>query len=67
MSDKEARLLSVGETAERLNVSPRTVYRLAESGELPVLRIGGSLRVDPNELRSYIYQETPVITEGKAQ
>ena len=46
MHDKPEPLLSVQQTAEKLNLSTRTVYRLIEDGELPALKVGGSVRVD---------------------
>lgn len=36
-------LLAVGDMAEVLGVSARTVYRLADKGELPGLRVGHRL------------------------
>jgi excisionase family DNA binding protein len=47
-------LLSLAEAATILRVSRATAYRLVHAGELPAHRIGGSLRVDPRELRAYI-------------
>ena len=49
-----ASLLSAAETAQILRVSRATVYRLINAGELPAHRIGGSLRIDRDELRDYI-------------
>lgn len=46
-------LLSVTATAEWLGVSEKTVRRLIASGVLPALRVGGQLRIDPNELDAY--------------
>ena len=44
--DKTQRLLTVAEVAERLRVSPWTIYRRAAEGSLPSLRVGqaGPLR-----------------------
>lgn len=38
-------LVTVADVAERLSVSPMTIYRLIHSGELPALRVGRSYRV----------------------
>jgi excisionase family DNA binding protein len=44
--DKEAPLtLSVPEAGKRLGIGRSAAYQAAASGELPVLRIGGLLRV----------------------
>jgi excisionase family DNA binding protein len=48
-------LLSPAEVAERLGVSRKSVYRLVRSGELPAVKIGHAVRVDPDELEQYIY------------
>ena len=41
-------LLKVEDAAARLNVSPSTVYRLTGRGELPTVRVGAQLRIDPD-------------------
>ena len=51
----EDSLLTVSQVAQRLTVSAKTVRRLVERGELPALRIGSSVRVDPDELRTWLY------------
>ena len=48
-------LLSVRETAERLNVSVATVRRYIRDGRLPAVRVGGVVRIDPAELEVYVY------------
>ncbi len=48
-------LLRVAEAARILGVSRATTYRLIAAGELPAVRIGGSLKVDRTELHEYIY------------
>ena len=40
-----SRLRTIDEAAELLNVSPRTVRRLIESGALPVHRLGRLVRI----------------------
>jgi excisionase family DNA binding protein len=47
-------LLTTDQTAERLGVSPRSVQRLIAAGELPVVRIGRSVRVDPGVLATFV-------------
>ena len=48
------RLRTIGDTAERLSVSPRTVRRLIDAGELPIIRIGRAIRIDDNDLEQAI-------------
>ncbi len=45
LSVTKPRLLTVGDVAERLQVSGRTVHRLINAKELAVIRIGRSVRV----------------------
>ncbi len=47
-------LLRVRDVAARLNVSAATVYRLAHSGILPVVRVLGSLRFRSKDLEVFI-------------
>jgi excisionase family DNA binding protein len=47
-------LHDVGAVAERLDVSARTVRRLIAAGELPVHRIGRSVRVSADDLARFL-------------
>ena len=47
-------LLTVAKTAENLNVSEKSVYRLIEAGKLRVIRCLSALRIHPDDLRDYI-------------
>jgi excisionase family DNA binding protein len=49
------KLRTIDETAELLNVSPRTVRRLIESGALPVHRLPGRLvRIADADLAAFL-------------
>ncbi|SDD94730.1 helix-turn-helix domain-containing protein [Actinokineospora iranica] len=48
-----ARYLRVKEVAVRFAVSPSTVYRAVEAGELPSVRIGGSVRIPEQALAAF--------------
>ncbi len=54
---KQHPLLSVTEAAEYLSVSRTTVYRLVHAGAVPAVKVGGQLRLDRDELHTYVYQE----------
>jgi excisionase family DNA binding protein len=55
LKKKRKNLLKIPETAERLNVGVRTVYRLVENGKLRAVKIsGGICRVDPKDLKIFI-------------
>ncbi len=47
-------LLNVAKTAENLNVSEKSVYRLIQARKLRVIRCRRALRIHPDDLRDYI-------------
>jgi excisionase family DNA binding protein len=47
-------MFTIGEAAQALRVSPRTIRRQIFSGELGAVRIGRGVRVTLSELESYI-------------
>jgi excisionase family DNA binding protein len=53
-SSPPAPLLTAAEVAERLNISVRSVRRLIKDGRLPIVRIGGSVRIRPEALATLI-------------
>jgi len=38
----------------RLGVTERTIWTYVQRGELPAVRFGGSVRIDPADLRAFI-------------
>lgn len=46
--------LTVQEIARYLRVSKMTVYRLVESGELPSVRVGRSIRIHASAYRRWM-------------
>jgi excisionase family DNA binding protein len=52
-----ARLLLIGQVAEGLGVSTRTVRRLIARRELVACRLGGSVRVHPDDLADYVNRQ----------
>jgi excisionase family DNA binding protein len=53
------KLLKVDQVAERLQVSPWSVYRLVARGDLPAVKLGTGprvpIRVDADELQQFVY------------
>ena len=43
-------LMTIKQTAVELNVSDRTVRRLIDKGELRAYRVGGQLRISPQDV-----------------
>jgi excisionase family DNA binding protein len=54
MMTQDQVFLSTQEVAKRLNVNPRTVNRMIERGELPAYKVSGVLRIDEQELHTYL-------------
>ena len=52
------RLLRVAEVAEHLDVCNTTVYRLCGRGELRHVWIGNSIRIRPDDLRTFLDGQT---------
>lgn len=50
----DERLLTSKEVADRLKVSPRMVQKLAQTGELPRVRVGDLYRFRPVDVDDYI-------------
>ena len=47
-------LFTVPEAADALHLHPSTLRRLIRAGDLPVVRIGAAIRIDPEEFRRFI-------------
>lgn len=52
MTDKQ--LLTLAQVADRLQVSMSTLRLWVDEGEFPIVRIGRSIRVRPEDLEAYI-------------
>jgi excisionase family DNA binding protein len=51
------RALTVGDVAELLAVSPDSIYRLVNSGEIPSFRVMSNLRFEPGALAEWLRQQ----------
>lgn len=47
-------ILTIGEIAKHLKMSPRTVYAMAASGELPAFKIGGQWRMRQRDFLAWL-------------
>jgi excisionase family DNA binding protein len=54
------RLLRLDEAASLLDISPRTIYRLVSSGDLPALKVRGGIRIDTQDLNTYIEKQKTI-------
>ena len=58
--------LTISETARLLRVSEKSVYRLAQRGELPgAVKLGTIWRVSRKELMAWVEAQGPKATEPK--
>ena len=64
--DNEPRLLeTVADTAHMLNVSLRTVYNLAESGDLDLVKLGKATRITTASIRRLIKRRAKPLAHVK--
>ena len=54
MSSPEIRWLSTAESARRLGITPRTLYRFIDEGQLPAYRFGRVIRLKEDEVDTFI-------------
>ena len=47
-------LLTYREAGKLLGVTERTIFKLVRDGDLPNVKFGGSVRIDPDDLRGFI-------------
>ena len=57
---RDADLITVPDTAHRIDLHPDTLYRLCRSGQFPpAIKIGSRWRVSVPRLERYLHGETP--------
>ncbi|MNN58231.1 Helix-turn-helix domain protein [compost metagenome] len=52
------RLYTIREVMEVLQLSYSTVYAMCNNGSLPSCKVGGSIRIPQESLRSFIFNNT---------
>ena len=58
MTDAENEILTLEEVAVYLKAGKRTVYRLAQKGEIPAFKLGGPWRFCRSDLERWIAEST---------
>ena len=53
---RPAALLTIPDVAERLQVSIKTIRRWIASGDLPTVRLGSQIRIQPKDLDIFLRQ-----------
>ena len=59
MASAESLFFTPKEVAQKLNVSPATVRRLAQSGQLVAKRVGGQWRFPKEQTLQWLQQHSP--------
>ncbi|MDG2114136.1 MAG: helix-turn-helix domain-containing protein [Actinomycetota bacterium] len=54
MTTDEIEWLSTKEAARRLGITPRTLYRFIDAGELPAYRMGRVIRLQQTDVVAFI-------------
>lgn len=54
MAPAETRWLSTADAAKRLGITPRTLYRFIDEGQLPAYRFGRVIRLKQSEIDEFI-------------
>lgn len=54
MTDTDGEILTLDEVAAYLKAGKRTVYRLAQKGDIPAFKLGGTWRFRRSDLDSWI-------------
>ena len=62
MGTSELRWLGTAEAARRLGITPRTLYRFIDEGQLPAYRFGRVIRLKEGEVDAFV--ETCRIAPG---
>jgi excisionase family DNA binding protein len=55
-NESRAALLRVGDVSRRLGIHRQTAYLKLKRGDIPSVRVGRAIRVDPQALEAWIQQ-----------
>ena len=56
-------LLTVQEVAEMLKISVSTLYRWVHKREIPFVKLGGKLRFNEDEIKTFILQNSVSVSD----
>jgi excisionase family DNA binding protein len=66
-SPAENAIMTIGEVADYLKVTERTIYRLAGAKKIPAFKVGGSWRVPRADIDTWIRQQAVPVQSGEEQ
>lgn len=61
----DSSLMTVKEMAAMLRVSPQTLYKMLEQGEIPAVKVGSQWRFDREKIKDWIEGRAQVSTVAK--
>jgi excisionase family DNA binding protein len=67
MADKRTQALTVHDVALLLNVTEKTIYRLAQRAELPGFKVAGAWRFLKSDILTWVEQQKQGRTETESQ
>ena len=62
----ENAIMTIGEVADYLKVTERTIYRLAGAKQIPAFKVGGSWRFSKADIDAWIKDQSTVAGAGNA-
>jgi excisionase family DNA binding protein len=66
-SPAENAIMTIGEVADYLKVTERTIYRLAGAKKIPAFKVGGSWRFPRADIDTWIRQQAVPVQSGEEQ
>ena len=57
-------IMTIGEIADYLKVTERTIYRLAGAKQIPAFKVGGSWRFSKKDIDSWIRRQSKQAAKG---
>ena len=66
-SPPENAIMTIGEVANYLKVTERTIYRLAGAKQIPAFKVGGSWRFSRVDIDGWIRDQSSIASETAAR
>lgn len=66
MAEDSRLLINIPEAAARLAIGRSTLYELIETGEIPVVKIGNAVRIQPSVLKEWVERQIQLQMPGGA-
>ncbi len=60
-------IMTIGEVADYLKVTERTIYRLAGAKQIPAFKVGGSWRFSKADIDDWIREQSTTLNEASSQ